>query len=1061
MAHIILRKVISTATAPFIFVCALAFALLALAQIILVAGFIWLNAGQGGRDLLNAYLADSLAESGYTLALARITYDPLRGFALRDIQISDQDGILAEADRIILSPGLMALPAGILNLSIDGGAITIYRWPASTEEKTEDQDFILPGMPAGYIGRVVLRQMTIERLTLPDKDGQISLSPALSADLTLGERPVLRASLRPQIAAYKNIPQNLLPKQLTLQAYWDAATQDFFVEQFDISAPSATLHASGQGGTRMAPLDYKIEIGASNLKGVTENHLRALTAEARIKGTTAHPILDLTGNLDSDVMDRPVIIEARYADNDLEVKALSAYAGEDFAIQSRMSLKDNILDITALSADMAGFSLSGVLRLALDHQTAQGDIKISATSLADLAGIIGMEGLDGSVNATLSLRDDVAGAQEASLNLDAPLLRHEDISLSRLNLRATWPDVKKRLVPQNATVTAASVAQGTTAHMNDLRLALQPAPDADTDIEFDLRGHTLYGALSLAARIGGTDIETLRIAAIVLTLDTPGGTLRGRGRANAEDIDIHLDGKGLALASMLPDGGGDALSSWTGDIKAALTGTAAAPQWQSTVRLDDGRDVNIALQTIYQEQTIRTDVKGSGQGITTLSGYISLPLNLRLQPFAFDFSEATPVSGEMNMAANIASLPLLGLPPLIQVAGALTANITIDGTIATPRIDGRAALRDAAFNDRELGIVLEDINAEATFTREELHLSTLSATDGVGGTLRGDGRLSWAGARDAAIDLRATRFHLPRGELADGYVDAVLSLRGNGDGMVLSGAVDIEEINITIPERFSQNIPSLNIIADPTAQVENHPGENIRLDLTINAPGRVFVRGWGLDAEFAGNVAINGTAREPLFDGSFSTRRGRYDEFGKTFALNRAVLRFQGAVPPSPYLDIEAATPAGDVEAKVLLSGPVTAPAIRFAAVPALPEDEVLSRILFGRSTARISPFQAVQLTQTLRRFSGQGGGGFDAISTIRNITGLDNITVDTDESGDTQIGVGKYLNDKMYLQFERGAGESGSAATLQIEVTPSINVQTEIGQDARSGGGVFWRRDY
>jgi len=229
----------------------------------------------------------------------------------------------------------------------------------------------------------------------------------------------------------------------------------------------------------------------------------------------------------------------------------------------------------------------------------------------------------------------------------------------------------------------------------------------------------------------------------------------------------------------------------------------------------------------------------------------------------------------------------------------------------------------------------------------------------------------------------------------------------------------------------------------------------------VHAPGRIFVRGWGLDAEFGGDLEVSGTLAGPLVNGSFESIRGRYEEFGKRFALDHAKLRFQGKVPPSPYLDIKATTTAGDVQASVLLSGPVAKPGIAFASVPALPEDEVMSRILFGKTMSGITPFQAIQLTQTLQRFSGNGGGGFDPLGTLRNATGLDDIRVDSEEGGDTSVGVGKYLTEKVYLEVEKGAVATSGDATIEIELTPSIKVDSKIGQDAQSGAGIFWSHDY
>jgi translocation and assembly module TamB len=110
---------------------------------------------------------------------------------------------------------------------------------------------------------------------------------------------------------------------------------------------------------------------------------------------------------------------------------------------------------------------------------------------------------------------------------------------------------------------------------------------------------------------------------------------------------------------------------------------------------------------------------------------------------------------------------------------------------------------------------------------------------------------------------------------------------------------------------------------------------------------------------------------------------------------------------------------------------------------------------------SRITPFQAIQLTQTLQRFSGKGGGGFDPLGKLRSATGLDDIRVDTNEAGESSVGVGKYLTDKVYLEVEKGKGEASGAANIEVELTPSISLESKIGQDAQGGAGIFWSRDY
>jgi translocation and assembly module TamB len=358
-------------------------------------------------------------------------------------------------------------------------------------------------------------------------------------------------------------------------------------------------------------------------------------------------------------------------------------------------------------------------------------------------------------------------------------------------------------------------------------------------------------------------------------------------------------------------------------------------------------------------------------------------------------------------------------------------------------------------------VTLRQIVLNADLSPSGIDIKTLTARDGEKGTLDGKGHVDFADNAKTNATLTLNNFHLLKSDKAEGFASAALNVTGKNSGYQIGGTVDLGEFNITVPEQFQTNIPQLNIIEPDAEQKDSELLQSIDLVLAVHAPGRVFVRGWGLDAEFGGDLEVSGTLAAPQVNGAFESIRGRYEEFGKRFALDQAKLRFQGAVPPSPYLDIKATTTAGDVQASVLLTGPVAKPGIAFASVPALPEDEVMSRILFGKTMSGITPFQAIQLTQTLQRFSGNGGGGFDPLGTLRSATGLDDIRVDSEEGGETSVGVGKYLTEKVYLEVEKGAGATSGAATIQIELTPSIKVDSKIGQDAQGGAGIFWSRDY
>ena len=377
------------------------------------------------------------------------------------------------------------------------------------------------------------------------------------------------------------------------------------------------------------------------------------------------------------------------------------------------------------------------------------------------------------------------------------------------------------------------------------------------------------------------------------------------------------------------------------------------------------------------------------------------------------------------------------------------------------QITGTLDFADGTYLFEEYGAGLYDLEMNAALARDHIRIEQISANDREQGTLQGSGRFDFQNQTDTQIEVQMDNFHLVDSQRANGYISSDLELQGQSDGYLLSGDVTLGQFDIAIPERFQTSIPQLNVVEKKEPGDTEDTLQIFALDLAVQAENQIFVRGWGLDAEFGGALDITGTLQKPLVNGRLSSLRGRYEEFGRRFDLERAVLRFQGTIPPSPYLDIIATTDVGDIAASIKLTGPFNEPDIALSSTPALPEDEVMSHVLFGRDTSTITPFQAIQLKNTLDRFSGRGGGGFDPLSTLRSITGLDDIRVDQDAEEGPSVGVGKYLTDKVYMELEQGAGEASGAASLQIEVTPNIEVETKVGQDAQAGAGVSWSWDY
>jgi translocation and assembly module TamB len=233
--------------------------------------------------------------------------------------------------------------------------------------------------------------------------------------------------------------------------------------------------------------------------------------------------------------------------------------------------------------------------------------------------------------------------------------------------------------------------------------------------------------------------------------------------------------------------------------------------------------------------------------------------------------------------------------------------------------------------------------------------------------------------------------------------------------------------------------------------------------VVVNLPGRVFVRGRGLESEWQGRIEAQGTASEPRLIGRLEIRRGTFDLLDRRFDLRRGVITFIGSSPPNPQIDIEAVATTSDITAIVRIGGDAKQPTFALESQPPLPQDEVLSRLMFNRPANSITPLQAVQLAAAVNRLRGGGPGVLDR---LRTALGVDTLDVggggdDTTSTAGTTVRAGKYLSEGVYVEGETGTAAQSSKARVEVEILPNVSLQAETGADANSGVGLKWQFDY
>ena len=233
------------------------------------------------------------------------------------------------------------------------------------------------------------------------------------------------------------------------------------------------------------------------------------------------------------------------------------------------------------------------------------------------------------------------------------------------------------------------------------------------------------------------------------------------------------------------------------------------------------------------------------------------------------------------------------------------------------------------------------------------------------------------------------------------------------------------------------------------------------LDLAINAPQQIIVRGRGLDVQLGGAIHLGGTAAKPNIDGAFKLRRGSLEIVGKRLEFTEGQLTFEGGDQIDPILDLTATSRAGDLQITARVEGSARAPHITLSSVPTMPEDEILARLLFGKPAGGLSPFELLQLAQATAELAGVNTGP-GVLDKIRQSTGLDRLSLEENEgAAGPSLSAGRYVSEGVYVGVSQGAKSSSSAVTVEIEVTPNVKVETEAGAGSEGKAGINLEWDY
>jgi len=318
----------------------------------------------------------------------------------------------------------------------------------------------------------------------------------------------------------------------------------------------------------------------------------------------------------------------------------------------------------------------------------------------------------------------------------------------------------------------------------------------------------------------------------------------------------------------------------------------------------------------------------------------------------FTLSGSARFAGDrrLNLAlAGTVNLRLAGgLVPLLEARGPAQVNASIEGTLSSPRITGRARVENAAANYGEFPAGLSRVTGNFVFDSSRLLFENVSAETG-GGQLVLGGMVTYGeGPLRYDLTARADRVRIRYPEGMSWLAGGTLRLSGTTQAGLLSGRVVVERL------LMAQGFDLATLIITAKEPVRGPATastylRNLQFDIEAVSSPDARLEWAGARLESEASLRVRGTWEHPILLGHIHLLAGEMTFRGNRYRLARGDINFSNPFRLDPVLNVEAATTIRQYEVTLNFTGPASRLTLAYRSDPPLPSSDIIALLALGR----------------------------------------------------------------------------------------------------------------
>ncbi|HSF33421.1 MAG TPA: translocation/assembly module TamB domain-containing protein [Candidatus Tectomicrobia bacterium] len=709
----------------------------------------------------------------------------------------------------------------------------------------------------------------------------------------------------------------------------------------------------------------------------------------------------------------------------------------------------------------ASGTLMGKVRGPLNDLQTTGALDIKMWRYAEISG----QGLEANFSAS-----QIPSAPQGTIKVQVADVQAPSLPATSLRLEANYAPPQGRVTatvskgPYQRTTLAGRVELNGGQHVTLDRLRLQHqelvwANEGPVEVR-----RTAEGDLSIQRFNLRSGAQRLRVTGHV-----------GQAGALSADVQVQQLQIGPSVRAVMPEA---TVPEGQLSLDLTFTGTLQRPEGKGSLRLTSLAWQERALGEVraaveLTDQQARTDLRWYAQGreLLQVEGSVGLSAN-----------------GVLAILIRAPGLPLEMLqgpvPGLTHSAGMLNLDLRATGTLQQPRLNGSLTMENGALQLAATGERYRDIQMRIVMAGDRIDIQQLRVGS-QSGPLEVMGWVQLAGSTLQQVDVtvRAREFTAMNTPGIQAVVDMDVAVRGSLQAMTATGTVTVPRLRVQVnkipgtgPKAVQPWELTVEGVYGPGPGAVAAGGEDVgkplqvdvplpflRADIRVEIPRNAWAQGPGTAVEISGDIQITKELERPfILSGGITVVRGFASVYGKRFVMKQGQVTFTGSPEINPLLDITINHTVSNYLVEIHVEGKAREPQLVFSSTPELPQTDILSLLIVGKTMDRLTSSEQQDLSSQLGGAAGSMVAG-QLQEVIGGALGLDALTIGAGESfGGGSVGIGQYVTQDIFLSYEVGVGKGGgNRVGVEYSITPRLKLKGSTSDSGASTVDFLWRRDY